>query len=392
MSHPAPAPSRRRRLFTSALLLVAMAAAAQSVVASPAAANPPMPGDPIGSLEHVVAGPDGTTHLQGWAADPDTTANVSVLGLVDGRIVASTVTSLARPTLARRQHTGPTPGFDLSMTVPATGVHVVCAAVSNVGPGISQVIGCGVTPVGARLSAADVAARSPQGAVTSAAASSSTVTVSGWGTDPDFRRGRVVAVLYLDGQSAQTVTTRVAPDSARAAGSGPFGAFAFSVPVSTGAHLACVWLVNVGFGSNTSLGCTALDTRGPAGLGPVTQPALNKKVVQEALRHIGQSYVWGAVGPKTFDCSGLVMYSYGKSGFTTPRIAQDQFAAARVIPAARAVPGDLVFYHDGVGAVYHVGIYLAPLDTVAAIDESEGVAHQHIWDPTSATYGSFTHT
>jgi cell wall-associated NlpC family hydrolase len=87
-----------------------------------------------------------------------------------------------------------------------------------------------------------------------------------------------------------------------------------------------------------------------------------------------------------------VQYSYGKAGVTTPRVAQDQFHAARVIPASRAVPGDLVFYHDSVGAVYHVGIYISPLETVAAVDPQEGVTHQYIWDPTSATYGSFTHT
>jgi cell wall-associated NlpC family hydrolase len=56
------------------------------------------------------------------------------------------------------------------------------------------------------------------------------------------------------------------------------------------------------------------------------------------------------------------------------------------------VPGDLVFYHDTEGDVYHVGIYLSPGMTVAAIDTAEGVNYQKIWDPSSATYGSFTHT
>jgi cell wall-associated NlpC family hydrolase len=87
-----------------------------------------------------------------------------------------------------------------------------------------------------------------------------------------------------------------------------------------------------------------------------------------------------------------VMYSYGKFGFTTPRVSEDQATAARLIPPSRAVAGDLVFYHDSVGDVFHVGIYLSPGRTVAAIDEAEGVDYQTIWDPTSVTYGSFTHT
>ena len=119
--------------------------------------------------------------------------------------------------------------------------------------------------------------------------------------------------------------------------------------------------------------------------------AILAKVAAEAKKHIGQPYVWGAVGPKKFDCSGLVVYSYKKFGFSTPRISEDQSRAARLIPASHARPGDLVFYHDTQGDVYHVGIYLSPGKTVAAIDEAEGVNYQRIWDPSSTTYGSFTH-
>ena len=119
--------------------------------------------------------------------------------------------------------------------------------------------------------------------------------------------------------------------------------------------------------------------------------AVNTAALAEAKKHLGQPYVWGAEGPKSFDCSGLVMYSYSKFHVSTPRVSSDQFKAALKIPASRAVPGDLVFYHDKFGDVYHVGIYLAPGQTVAAIDPAEGVDYQTIWDPHTATYGSFTH-
>jgi cell wall-associated NlpC family hydrolase len=394
MTLPAPSEPRLRRLSKLGLAVLSTVTLVAAVAATtqPAAANPPGPNDPIGKVEHVTANPDGSAHVVGWAADPDTTANAKVLALVDGRIVSRAATSVARPTITRKHHTGPTPGFTVDVALPATGAHVLCLGVRDVGAGIPTVLGCVATPLGTRLTPTQVAARSPHGAVSAASASASAITVSGWSADPDFKRARLVAVLYVDGVSAQTVITKTANAAQRAAGSGIYGAFGFSVPVASGSHLACVWLVNAGFGANTSLGCTPLDTRGPAGTGKLTTPSRNKKVVTEAKKHIGQRYVWGAVGPKTFDCSGLVMYSYQKTGYNTPRIAQDQFGAARVIPAGRAVPGDLVFYHDSVGAVYHVGIYLKPLETVAAIDESEGVAHQHIWDPSTATYGSFTHT
>ena len=128
-----------------------------------------------------------------------------------------------------------------------------------------------------------------------------------------------------------------------------------------------------------------------AGTGTLTVPALNKKVVREAKTHVGEPYVWGAAGPHKFDCSGLVAYSYGKFGFTTPRVAADQALAARLIPASRALPGDVVFYYDSVGSVYHIGIYLKPGLTVAAIDTAQGVDYQKIWNATVAGYGSFTH-
>jgi cell wall-associated NlpC family hydrolase len=394
MTLPAPTAPRRSRFAKLGLALVLSLAlvAAFVMTAHSAGANPPMPHDPIGNVEHITTNADSTIQVVGWAADPDTTANANLLGLVDGKIAVRAATSVVRPAVARKNHTGPTPGFDFSVPVPTTGVHVLCVAVRDVGQGVPRVLSCVATPLGKRLTSAQVAARSPRGAVSAARVSSSTMLVSGWSADPDFKRAHLVAVLYVDGVSTETINTKAATPAQLGAGSGTYGAFRFVVPVTSGSHLACVWLVNTGLGANTSLGCTPLDTRGAAGTGKLTVPAKNKKVVTEAKRHIGQSYVWGAEGPKTFDCSGLVMYSYHKAGYNTPRIAQDQFAAARVIPASRAVLGDLVFYHDSVGAVYHVGIYLSPLETVAAIDESEGVAHQHIWDPSSATYGSFTHT
>ena len=40
---------------------------------------------------------------------------------------------------------------------------------------------------------------------------------------------------------------------------------------------------------------------------------MNKPVVKIAKRQIGKPYVWAAAGPNSFDCSGLVVYSYAKA-------------------------------------------------------------------------------
>ncbi len=383
-----PHVSRRVAVFLS---VAATGLASASLLTAPVAgALTARPHDPIGavtSVKNVTGGLLAT----GWAVDPDApTANATVAAVVDGRYrVASGPTAVANPTVQTKYHTGPTPGFAMTIPVP-TGAHTVCIVARNSGPGLEIALKCLVTPLGTKLSSAQLAAHNPVGAYSRMSVSSTSLRARGWTSDPDWVPHRMIVVLYVDNRSAATVTT-IAYPAPRPAGAGGASAFDITVPVSRGAHLGCIWVVNVGLGHNSFLGCKAGDTRGAAGTTPIATPALNSKVVTEARRHIGQKYVWGATGPKTFDCSGLVKYSYGKFGYITPRVSEDQFTAARLIPASRAVPGDLVFYHDTEGDVYHVGIYLSPGRTVAAIDENSGVNYQTIWDPSSTTYGSFTH-
>ena len=388
-------PRRRRPVRALAAVLAPAAAllAGLALLAGPAHANPPGPHDPIGGIDRFTVLSSGAVHVSGWAADPDALGtNVTVYGLADGLVVDSPRTFVHRPWLAHQHHTGSTPGFDLTIPLPSTGVHTACLAVQNIGAGMSRILGCTTTPAGTQLSAAQLAAHSPHGVVSAVTTGPDSLRVHGWVYEPDYVGGPSTLVLYVDGSPARTMGSYTASRAQVAAGSGRRGNFTAGVAVSPGAHTACVWAVNGGYGSNQLLGCAAVDTRGAAGTGPVSQPAVNTAVVTEAKRHIGQPYVWGATGPKSFDCSGLVMYSYAKAGVTTPRIAQDQFHAARVIPASRAVPGDLVFYHDSEGAVYHVGIYLAPGNSVAAIDQQEGVNYQDItWNAAWASYGSLTH-
>jgi len=384
------APSLRRLpALTVATALVFGAAVG---LATSAVANPPGPHSPIGNLGKVTAVGDNSVRMKGWAADPDAlTRNLRVAAVIDGVNGPSVRTSVAHPKVTTKYGTSATPGFDLTVPVPASGVHTVCAVARSVDRGLDRVLGCVTTPLGTRLSSAQLAAHDPSGVILGHGATATSMSMRGWVREPDDVSRRTTVVMYVDGKPARTMATTSATAGQVQDGSGPHGAFRFEVPVSSGSHIGCVWAVNVGFGDNTLLGCAANDTRGPHGHGAVHQSTVNKTVVATAKKQLGKPYVWGAEGPKTFDCSGLVMFSYAKAGRTTPRVAADQFAAARLIPASRAVPGDLVFYHDSVGQVFHVGIVTGPADSIAAIDPQEGVAHQHIWD-TTATYGSFTHT
>jgi cell wall-associated NlpC family hydrolase len=70
----------------------------------------------------------------------------------------------------------------------------------------------------------------------------------------------------------------------------------------------------------------------------------------------GDLYRYGANGPRRFDCSGLVQYSYGRAGIRVPRTSDSQARSARRIKRRNMRKGDLMFFHRR-GNVYHVGIF-----------------------------------
>ncbi|MEU3494911.1 C40 family peptidase [Kitasatospora cineracea] len=73
-----------------------------------------------------------------------------------------------------------------------------------------------------------------------------------------------------------------------------------------------------------------------------------------AISKIGSPYVYGSTGPGTFDCSGLMYWSWRQAGVTLPRTSQEQASAGRRVSLAEARPGDLViFFNDR----HHVGMY-----------------------------------
>jgi cell wall-associated NlpC family hydrolase len=65
-------------------------------------------------------------------------------------------------------------------------------------------------------------------------------------------------------------------------------------------------------------------------------------------------YVYGGASPGGFDCSGLVMWVYGRLGISLPHNAAALYGTGRPVSSAHLQPGDLVFFH-GLG---HVGIYI----------------------------------
>jgi peptidoglycan hydrolase-like protein with peptidoglycan-binding domain len=97
---------------------------------------------------------------------------------------------------------------------------------------------------------------------------------------------------------------------------------------------------------------------------PSHQGASTDQVALKALSFAqsqkGKPYAWGGVGPKSYDCSGLVLAAYRSAGITMPRVAADQYGTGVSVPLDQVQQGDLLFYASDVtkpDTIYHVVVY-----------------------------------
>ncbi len=104
---------------------------------------------------------------------------------------------------------------------------------------------------------------------------------------------------------------------------------------------------------------------GTAGTGAANSAAVPAAaldtMLKAAMSRRGLPYVWGAAGPSSFDCSGLVQWSFAQAGIVMPRVAADQALSGPAVPVSQLEPGDLLFYHTDPTApqyISHVAIYL----------------------------------
>jgi cell wall-associated NlpC family hydrolase len=83
-------------------------------------------------------------------------------------------------------------------------------------------------------------------------------------------------------------------------------------------------------------------------------------MLKAAVSRLGVPYVWGATGPNSFDCSGLVQWAFAKAGIYMPRVSQQQWLAGPHVAYEDALPGDLLFWHydpTDRANIDHVAIY-----------------------------------
>lgn len=108
-------------------------------------------------------------------------------------------------------------------------------------------------------------------------------------------------------------------------------------------------------------------TPGPAVTYSVPASGAVAVVVAWALAQVGKPYVWGTAGPRTFDCSGLLLASFARVGIRLPHQSGAIAARARPVPAGQWRPGDVLTWPG------HIALYLGGGKMVEAANPRAGV-------------------
>ncbi|MGN0298678.1 MAG: NlpC/P60 family protein [Lachnospiraceae bacterium] len=102
---------------------------------------------------------------------------------------------------------------------------------------------------------------------------------------------------------------------------------------------------------------------------------VRKSIIEEALAHYGEAYVWGGtqlgVG---VDCSGFMQQVYKKAaGISIRRTSYWQAEQGREVSFDEMQPGDLIFFITRGNAISHVGMYIGNGLMIHAASEDRGI-------------------
>jgi cell wall-associated NlpC family hydrolase len=113
------------------------------------------------------------------------------------------------------------------------------------------------------------------------------------------------------------------------------------------------------------------------------------QAVKVALKQLGKPYVYAAAGPNSFDCSGLVLYAWLRTGVWLPHYSVSQYTDTARVTRAGLLPGDIVFYDTYYGPQPgHVALYIGGGMVVSANRPGTNVQVQTLgYDGTIIGYG-----
>ncbi len=89
---------------------------------------------------------------------------------------------------------------------------------------------------------------------------------------------------------------------------------------------------------------------------------------------VGANYSWGATGPNSFDCSGLVQWAFRQAGVELPRTSFEQSHVGAPVSFDNLRAGDIVITNGG----GHVGIYAGNGQLLNAVQSGTPVSYTHL--------------
>lgn len=84
-----------------------------------------------------------------------------------------------------------------------------------------------------------------------------------------------------------------------------------------------------------------------------------KRIVEEAYKNLGRPYIYGDIGVKGFDCSGLTYSLYlTQLGIELPRSSASLASVGTKINKADLIQGDILLFNTSGEGISHAGIYV----------------------------------
>lgn len=111
---------------------------------------------------------------------------------------------------------------------------------------------------------------------------------------------------------------------------------------------------------------------------PKPTETIGMTVTDYALKFVGNPYKYGGTSlTNGADCSGFVQSVYAQFGYSLPRTSREQAVSAGymdiTVKESALQPGDLIFYADNGGRVFHVALYIGNGNVVHAANSKKGI-------------------
>ena len=132
------------------------------------------------------------------------------------------------------------------------------------------------------------------------------------------------------------------------------------------------------FGRRKGKAIIGVETTTTTTSGTSSASGTGAKLVELAKSKLGCKYVWGATGPNTFDCSGLMLWCHKQLGITIPRTSLAQSKSGKSVSKSDLQVGDLIFWKTTSAEVGHVGMYVGNNQFIHAPNKSKPVKYDSL--------------